>query len=198
MKRTIIAAILAIAFITFGNNTNAQIQKGDMMFGSNITNLRLGLGSDANTSFTLNPKVGYFVMDRLVVGVDLLLGIDKVSGVDGVGINYGAGAFGRYYISDSNIEPFKRWKWFLEGTAAFKGFNHTEGGNSTNGLGLGFGPGVAYFITPNIGLEALVKYDGIIGFGSASNKNNLLFSVGFQVYLPTKSTRAQLRNDFSR
>ncbi|MEP6595022.1 MAG: hypothetical protein ABJA71_03705, partial [Ginsengibacter sp.] len=62
-------------------------------------------------------------------------------------------------------------------------------------LGLGFGPGYAYFITPNIGLETLLKYNGIIGFGNATTQSNLNLNVGFQIYLPTRNLKTRLEND---
>ncbi|RYY23010.1 MAG: hypothetical protein EOP41_06730, partial [Sphingobacteriaceae bacterium] len=63
------------------------------------------------------------------------------------------------------------------------------------GLGFGVGPGFAYFITPSIGLETLVKYNGIVGFGSSPYANNISLNFGFQVYLPGQATARKVRKD---
>ncbi len=84
--------------------------------------------------------------------------------------------------------------FFVEGNVGLEGDNVSHGA-TTNGLGIGIGPGVAYFITPNIGLEGLLKYNGIIGGGNDALRNTLNFNFGFQIYLPGKATRTKVMND---
>ena len=79
-------------------------------------------------------------------------------------------------------------RFFLEGNVGIEGYNPATGDN-TNGLGFGVGPGLAYFVTPNIGLEGLLKYGTIVGFGSAASSSNLTFNFGFQIYLPRKTLK---------
>ena len=81
----------------------------------------------------------------------------------------------------------------MEGNAGIEGFNPAEGDN-TNGLGLGFGPGFAYFITPNVGLETLLKYNLIVGFGSSATSSILNLNVGFQIYLGSGRAREVIQN----
>jgi hypothetical protein len=59
----------------------------------------------------------------------------------------------------------------------------SDGGGNTNGLNLSAGPGFAYFITPNIGLEALLKYNGLAGFGSQAYHALLRRRPGLKYYL---------------
>ncbi len=80
----------------------------------------------------------------------------------------------------------------MEANVGIEGYNPSVGDN-TNGLGLGAGPGYAYFITENIGLETLLKYNGIIGFGSEPTSSSLTLSFGFQIYLGKGSTRSLIR-----
>lgn len=87
----------------------------------------------------------------------------------------------------------KRTRFFLEGNVGIEGYNPAVGEN-TNGLGLGVGPGIAYFVTPNIGLEALVKYNSIVGFGSAVSNNNINVGFGFQIYLPSSKVKSEIKN----
>ncbi len=110
---------------------------------------------------------------------------------------YGVGALARYYLGTDQVNTeniLRHTRTFVEGNVGIEGSNVSHG-PSTNGLGLGIGPGVAYFITPSIGLEALLKYKGIVGFGSDVSTNDLVFNFGFQIYLPGKATRNKVMND---
>ncbi len=79
-------------------------------------------------------------------------------------------AMGRYYINDKQLNDLiGHSRFFVEGNVGIEGDNPATGDN-TNGLGLGLGPGWAYFITPNIGLEALLQYCGIVGFSSVRRR----------------------------
>jgi hypothetical protein len=82
-------------------------------------------------------------------------------------------------------------RFFFEANAGIEGTNPASGDN-TNGLGLGIGPGLAYFITPNVGLEGLLKYQGIVGFGSETTSSALILSLGLQIYLPTARIKARV------
>lgn len=78
------------------------------MVGGNIADLSIGLKSGSNTTFTLNPKLGWFIQDRPALGTEVLFGWSHLRGSDvGDIINYGVGAFGRHYISDPSIEVVK-------------------------------------------------------------------------------------------
>ena len=100
----------------------------------------------------------------------------------GTTTDYGVGALGRYYINDSRVNIVQQGRLFFEGNAGIQGIS-LSGGSNTTGLGLGIGPGYAYFITQNIGLETLLKYNGIVGFGSQAYRSNLNLGIGFQIYL---------------
>lgn len=81
----------------------------------------------------------------------------------------------------------------VEANAGFQGVN-TAGGNSTNGIGLGIGPGLAYFITNTIALESLLKYNGILGFGSSASSSRLQLNLGFQIYLSGNKVKSEINN----
>jgi hypothetical protein len=135
------------------------------------------------------------VRDNVALGAYFLVGLSTAKNA-GTSVNYGLGALGRYYINDKTVNLVQHSRFFFEGTVGIEGDNPAVGDN-TNGLGLGVGPGWTYFITPNIGLEALLKYNGIVGFGSAPTSNNLNLSVGFQIYLPSSRAKA-IRNGVER
>lgn len=67
---------------------------------------------------------------------------------------------------------------------------------NTNGLGVGIGPGFAYFLNQNIALEVLAKYNLTVGFGNSTTINSLNLGLGFQIHLlfsfkkPVRPTQA--------
>ena len=178
-------ALLIVLVINFSQQADAQIQKGNVLMGADIANLNLSLNTGSNFSASLNPKAAWFIQDNIALGgfVDFGLSTSKGSGTS---VSYGIGPLARYYINDPKINPVQHARFFFEGNVGIQG-NNPAVGESTNGLGLGIGPGIAYFVTPNIGLEALLKYQGIVGFGSSATSSNLIIGFGFQIYLPGKT-----------
>ncbi|HEY6976762.1 MAG TPA: hypothetical protein VH396_10765 [Chitinophagaceae bacterium] len=190
MKKII--PLVTVAILFFASSTKAQIQRGNLLVGADIANFQLSLNSGGNYDISLDPKVAFFIKNNLAIGpyVRLDLSGAKDAGTD---IGYGVGAFGRYYVNDSTINLLKHARFFAEANVGIEGYNPSVGDN-TNGLGIGFGPGFAYFITENIGLETLLKYNGIIGFGSSTTSSALTLSFGFQIYLGSARARSAITN----
>lgn len=172
---------------------NAQIQKGNVMVGGNLTNINLGLDDPKIFSVDITPKAAWFIQDNVAVGGYVNFGL-KTAKNSNTTTTYGVGALGRYYTG-KDVEVIRHGRFFAEATAGIGGVNVSKGGGNTNGLNLSVGPGFAYFITPNIGLETLLKYNGLIGFGSATTQNNLNLSFGFQIYLPGQRTASKVKSD---
>lgn len=182
-----ICFILIVFLFLFSFNSNAQIQKGNVLVGGDIANLNLTLGGGGAFHAKIDPKVAFFVQDNVALGAYVDFDLQTAKGA-GTTSNFGVGALGRYYINDPGTNVLKHGRLFFEGNVGVEGVSLSEGSNTT-GLGLGIGPGYAYFITPNIGLEALLKYKGIVGFGSQPYNSNLNLGIGFQIYLPGRSVR---------
>ena len=192
MKKITLAAF---ALFTFIFSANAQIQKGNVLIGADLANLQLGLDQPTSFSVSLAPKAAWFIQDNVALGAYGNLGLATVKG-NGTTTSYGIGALGRYYGGKASApEIIKHTRLFLEANVGINGVNLPANGGSTNGLGLGIGPGIAYFITPSIGLETLLKYNGIVGFGSSAYANNVSLNFGFQVYLPGRATARKVMND---
>ncbi|MEO6916423.1 MAG: hypothetical protein ABI151_12960 [Chitinophagaceae bacterium] len=188
MKKLLFIFAFALFFVT---QSQAQIQKGNVMVGADLANIQLSLNKGGNFNVRIDPKAAWFIKDNVAVGAYLNLGLMTAKGA-GTAVNYGVGALARYYVGDKGLDLVQHSKFFVEGNVGIEGFNPTTG-NNTNGLGLGIGPGIAYFVTPNIGLEALVKYNGIVGFGSSVSSDNLNFGLGFQIYLPSSKIKNEVR-----
>jgi hypothetical protein len=190
MKKLILfAAVLLLG----ANVANAQIKKGDVMLGGNIAGLDITFKN--GTRLDLTPKAAWFVEDRLAVGGYAKFGVNHVNGQDGSTYSYGVGPLARYFFSKDEIGLLNKVDFFIEGNAGFEGENNSVDKSHTNGLGFGVGPGMTYFVTPNVGLEAMLKYGGVVGFGSSTYVNKLTFGVGLQVYLPGKKTIKKVKND---
>lgn len=175
-----------------GLTAQAQIQKGNVMVGGNISNINFGL--DAPNRFELNvtPKAAWFVQDNIALGAYAEFGLETAKN-QGTSINYGVGPLARYY-SGSDVEVLNHGRIFGEVTAGIGGSNPAVGGN-TNGFDFSVGPGFAYFITPNIGVETLLKYRGLTGFGNDGYQHRLNLSFGLQIYLPGRGTAAKVSRD---
>ncbi|AZA60339.1 MULTISPECIES: hypothetical protein [Chryseobacterium] len=194
MKKLIFTGILAIAGLA--TTANAQIQKGNWMVGSSLLSSNFGLNTGGGYSIALQPKGAYFVEDNVAVGGYVNLGISKVTNGSPTRFDYGVGALGRYFLSpgEKGVDNLlNHGRWFFEGNVGIGG-SSVESGNSTTGLDFGVGPGYSYFITPNIGLEGLVKYQGQAGFGNEGLNSNITFNVGFSIYLPSSKAK-QVAND---
>ncbi len=190
MKKFTIVLLAAVIALNF--SAKAQIQRGNVLVGADLTDISFNLSTPHIFSLGINPKAAWFVEDGLAVGAYLKFGVTTGTGV--TTWNYGAGGLARFY-SGSGTGTIRHSRWFTEGSLGFGGLDVSNGGGNTNGVNIAFGPGYTYFITQSLGLEALIKYNGLIGFGSTPYQNNLSLNIGFQVYLPGKSTVQKVQGD---
>lgn len=189
MKKLILTGLLAVTGLT--TTANAQIQKGNWLVGSSLVASNFGLNTGGGYNISIQPKGAYFVEDNIAVGGYANLGTNKVTKDSPTNFTYAVGGLGRYYLSpgEKGVDNLlNHGRWFFEGNVGIGG-SSTKGGNSTTGLDFGVGPGYSYFITPNIGLEGLVKYNGITGFGNEGLTSTISFNVGFSIYLPTSKAK---------
>ena len=186
MKKTL--PVLAILSLLFTQKTNAQLEKGNVLVGTDVAHFDFNLGKSSGFDINIEPKAAWFINNNVAVGAFVQLGFAKSGEGAPTTTTYGVGPLARYYFNDPKMNLLKHGRWFAEGNVGIQGVNVSEGGGSTNGLGLGVGPGYAYFITPNVGLETLLKYNGVLGFGDEAYQSLLSLNFGFQIYLPGRST----------
>lgn len=193
MKKT----LLMLAFIMTAGAfvANAQIQRGNVLVGGDIANFNLGLNEGSPLNVQINPKAAWFIKDNTALGGYVNLGLSTAKG-QGTDFLYGIGVLGRTYVNGDAVAAVRHTRLFVEANVGIEGENYSASSlnETTNGLGLGVGPGLAYFITPNIGLEGLLKYQGIVGFGTRATTSNLNLQIGFQIYLPGRSVRRAATN----
>lgn len=163
------------------------------MVGGNFANINLGLNDPKVFSFDITPKAAWFVADNVAFGGYLNFQIQSAKG-SSTTVTYGIGPLARYYAG-SDMTVLKHGRFFGEANIGIGGVNVSDGGGHTNGLDFGVGPGFAYFVTPSVGLETLLKYNADAGFGNAGYSSNLNLSFGLQVYLPGRATAAKIKRD---
>lgn len=177
-------------------SVKAQIQQGNVLVGGNFANMNLGLNDPKVFSLDLTPKAAWFIRDNIALGGYINLGIATAKG-SSTTTSYGVGALGRYYTG-KDVEVLRHGRFFGEATIGVGGVNVSDGGGNTNGLNFSFGPGFAYFVTPSIGLETLLKYNGLGGLGDQGYQSSLNLSFGFQIYLPGRRTAAKVQKDLRK
>ncbi|MXV50922.1 hypothetical protein GS399_08040 [Pedobacter sp. HMF7647] len=191
MKKLLFTLIIAAAAI---NGAQAQLQQGNVMVGADLSNIKFDLDAPNTFNFNISPKAAWFIQNGTALGGEVDFGLATSKGA-GTFITYGVSALGRKYVGNGADVLIKNSRIFGEATVGIQGTNNSESGENTNGLGFSFGPGYTYFITPTIGLEALLKYNGIVGFGSSAYAHNLNFGLGFQIYLPGARTAQKVKSD---
>ena len=180
MKKVFLSFILS--FIVF--TANAQLSKDDVTLGASIANFNFQFNKYIDVKLT--PSALWFIENNFALGGYTKFGVHHTNGNSGSIFEYGIGPMARYYVLNNNTDILKNFFLFTELNMGFDGQNNTVLNNNTNGLGFGFGPGLSYFVTSSIGLEAKLKYDGLIGFGSNTYSNGLNLNIGFQIYLPSQ------------
>lgn len=182
--------VLGAAALVFGVMANAQLQQGNWMVGAQVANVKFTNGFNMN----LTPKLAYFVQDRWALGAQVGLNVSSPEGTSDTQTDWSIAPFTRYYFANNEIDNLlNNGVFFAEGSAGFGG-NNSSAGDSTNGVELGIGAGYAYFITPSVGLEGLLKYQGLVGGGNTNAQGNLYLGIGFQIYLPNSKAKAALRD----
>lgn len=171
MKRVLIA-LTVIAGLSF--SANAQefgFKKGDILVeGSVGFNAKDNKNAEEKeTSFNFSPKAGFFLSDKVAVGVLLNIASDKEEDYSTGGSttktnSFGVGVFGRYYF----LELGKRFKTYAEAGLGYS-TSKTEIGAVTgpkfNTIDFNLGVGANYFVTERLALN--VGLTNLINIGSA-------------------------------
>lgn len=216
MKRI---ALLMIALGVLNlSRTEAQTQQGKIMVGVSSALSLTGTGSnlmsfgysttkyksnasgytsppsDKVTSFNLLPRIGYFALENLAIGLDVNFIYSKSEYAGYYSNNqtvtstlFGAGPFVRYYIPVGKVLPF------LEGDGVFGGVSSKMNNNSANKssfLALSGGVGIAASLGDKVTFDAMVGYNSLVVKATQNNPDNerevtgtIGLKLGFTVYL---------------
>ena len=182
----VFTTIAAVCAILYAGTVSAQTEKGDWLVGG-----LLDLNT-AKNSTTINfiPNAGYFIIDTLAIGGNLVFAYDKLGDLKVT--TFGIGPFVRYYFTDDKIRPF------FAGDMTFekRKFETTLGSNTEDAFSWSLGGGAAFFINENVAVY------GIIGYAHTKvtdedGTGGLRLRVGFQVYI-NRSQVQSVRSSLSR
>ncbi len=176
MKK-ILLTLTAVAGLTFASQAQEfGFEKGNVIIEGNLgfstTNNKNA--EVKNSTFSFNPKAGYFLTDKIAVGIELGVGTENednyAEGVDAQekSNQFGIGAFGRYYF----LELGSRFKTYTELGAGYlqSQDEETVGGTTVkdpkiSGFGANLGIGANYFLTDNIAIN--FAFTDLLGFSTA-------------------------------
>lgn len=165
----------------FSSITFAQVEKGKW-FIAGYSSLGLDIGKEKfeypdgaykassvteykYSEFDFNPYVGYFVIDKLAVGLFIDYSYMKQKDQDDENNSWKStsaaiGPFVRYYIAD--IKGFYPYAEGRFGFGSSKEIEEWDGGENEYKMSLltyKLGVGSTYFLTPNVGLDLFLGYD---------------------------------------
>lgn len=195
MKKLLFTAAIAVLGFT---SVSAQEQttvggfdQGDIFISGSVGFGSTSQGDIKGNQFEISPKVGFFVSDNIAIGATLGYAsqtserpainpttLELVDAEDKT-TAFSAGVFGRYYAT-----PVNQFSFFAELSASFVASKNevafVDEDAKFDGLNFELAPGISYFVSDCITLEA--SY-GIIGYNTfkadtegAEARNN--FNVG--------------------
>lgn len=194
--------IFTIACLTIVCAAFAQFDQGTILIsgesGLSISALSNKAKNDGNstklsnsTSFSFSPAAGYFVIDKLAVGLNLDLGTSKTKDNDddfeSVNTSISVGPFARYYITKGLFGEFALGIGSQKDKETFDG-DTDETKYSTFSWGLG--AGYAIMISDQVAFEPSLGYGSVAlkpdGGDGKLVSAGLLINVGVSVYLGKK------------
>ncbi|GGH16219.1 porin family protein [Sphingobacterium alkalisoli] len=176
MKKLLLT-MTAVAGLTFASNAQEfGFEKGNFLVEGNFnsSNTNDKNAKEKTATFNFNPKAGYFVTDKIAVGLELAFGQNKETDYENDDLKlvdtekaFGIGAFGRYYF----LEVGSRFKTYTEVGAGYvnttgetKVGAESEDLPKVNGFGANAGIGANYFLTDKIAVN--FAFANVISFGS--------------------------------
>ncbi|MCU7616745.1 acyloxyacyl hydrolase [Chryseobacterium sp. PBS4-4] len=208
MKKLLIASAIAL----FGLS-NAQMTKGDWVFsgntGAGFNNVSTkfkaeGMSEDGPkvSTFSVSPSVGYFVIDKLAIGIEanLLTATTKYDGDKSTTTSFSIMPNATYYFAnDSKLVPYIGAGI---GYASVKNSGETEvlgetfsDETTTDGLAWKAKAGVTYMATQSLGINLGVSFDQFSnketysGIDVKTQVNTFGVNLGFSYFLKSKSQK---------
>ncbi|WP_347219753.1 OmpW family outer membrane protein [Chryseobacterium sp.] len=217
MKKLLLASAIAL----FGLS-NAQMTKGDwvisgdtgMGFNNITTTVKAGGnsvdGPKVNT-FSITPSVGYFVIDKLAVGIELgyVNTTNKYKGLKSTNSTFSVMPTATYYFTNSSkLVPFlgagigyasNKTKYSFYKDINNEGFDpllmqDTE--TTADGLAWKVKGGVTYMATSSLGINLGVSYDQfssketVMNTEVKTNINTFGVNIGFSYFIKGKAQKS--------
>lgn len=181
MKKYLLLFVSIIVFGTMQAQKNED-HNGFMKSDKYISGL-IGFSTISNADdvkikqFEVSPRFGYFISDFIAIGGRLGYGYYHKKNSAGARVaensTFTVEAFGRYYLL-----PGSKFSVFGELGIGF-GSTKNIAGNWTNGINVGFTPGLSYFINQHFAVEfgiGVLSYDTVKPEGGNGSTDS--FAVG--------------------
>lgn len=210
LKTLFILSIFFYSFTGFSQSddetSTAPTSKGNFIVGGsssfNFSSLTPEARSDSgniqdsetrNTTFSLTPSAGYFVIDNLAVGAGVSFTSNKTKSdafnFESTNTALVFAPFVRYYFTEGNIKPF------IQGAVGV-GFSNTKVDDDTGEdefknsvFNYGFDGGVAFFLGDHVSIDLGVGYVSSSVKPRDNNDNDLRFitdgfgfNAGFNIF----------------
>lgn len=205
--------LLASAVVLFGMS-NAQMTKGDWVFsgntgaGFNQVNTKfkaegISLDGPKMSTFSFSPSVGYFVIDKLAIGLEATV-LSTTTKYDGdketttaLGILPNATY---YFVNDSKVVPYLgAGIGYGSVKNSYKSDfidNSFSDETTTDGLAWKVKGGITYMATQSLGINLGASYDQFSNKETydnvevKTNVNTFGVNVGFSYFLKAKSQKS--------
>jgi outer membrane protein len=177
--------LIFLLFLAFSLNTFAQIEKpitkGNKILsgGGTIQSSTSGSGSFKQSVFSLslNPGIGFFVINNLAIGLNTNIGYTNSSGSGYYSL--GIGPYVRYYFNNG---------LFLKGDFSYN-YLHSLNSSPVKQKYHSFTPGIGYafFLNQKVSLEPSISYKYETGSTNVAYRsqivNSLLMELKFSIFL---------------
>ena len=168
--------LIIAAIILFSITAHSQITKGNWMVGGSGS--FEPVRSSVETTISLNPGIGYFIVDKLAVGINAWVMFNTANKDDRI-VTFDIGHFARYYF----LSTAKKFNLFAQADYSYAS---TSAGciSFNSGNNFQFSVGGVMFFNSSVGLEILPNYT----IQNSSTPTNKVFKIdiGFQIHLETE------------
>ncbi len=182
MKKTILLFLITSAFY---NNADCQITKDNWMIGgaASFRSSKYNGASTKETNSQLSGDVGYFIVDKLAIG--LKLGYEETgtkgnsNPINDMNVNtYNIGPFVRYYFL-----PAEKYVNIFSELSYQYGLMKTSQGVSQNSNNYSGVLGCAAFFNSSVALEFTLGYSYYLYNNNTGKVNNVIAGIGFHFHL---------------
>ena len=211
IMKKLVLLIAAVCLISVGN-AQTQLEKGRYLagvtstisaggyYGSELMSLRFiktkypgEEGSYSTIGFNILPRGGYFVMDNLATGLDILLGLSREKSSDSdyksSDLGFGIGPFARYYYPLEKCWPFAEANFMVGAETSKYSGGSWDDKSKWSFVSFGLGVGAAKPIVEGVTVDLLAGYSFTLWKDSEPNEeysgketcSGIIIKAGFTV-----------------
>jgi len=177
-QRILVSCILTAVTII---NLQSQFPEKTLIVGGEINIPLLSEYEDGSKHYYFNPKVGYFLLDNLALGLNVETSIYTLD--NNRRTELGAGPLVRYYYKKNRVYGFAHFS-YLANLILFNTATRDEYQSKIQP-----GVGIGYMLSPSVGIDAFFLYNFFNTNDEYADRlkyKSSSINIGFQIYFPTK------------